>query len=380
LLPYVRFSFSSVHEEKDRILVSDEVTEQLQFKRRRERHNLRKARIETSPERTITIVTYHFVRDLKRSRFPEIKGLPLHLFREQLEYIKRHYRPIGMEELLAALKDREYPLASNALLLTFDDGYIDHFLNVFPILNEAGIQGCFFPPAKAVEEHEVLDVNKIHFVLASEPDKTRIIESIFAIMDKRREFYSLENNAYYYRVFALANRFDPAEIIFIKRLLQKGLPEPLRREIVDKLFRQYVTEDEKSFSRELYLSRDQLVCMRRNGMFIGSHGYSHSWLDTLDTENQKREIELSLRFLSLLGCDTQEWAISYPYGAFNESLLSVLRARGCRIGFTTEAGIPNLDSQNPLTLSRLDTNDLPKEGDSAPNPWTLKVTGWRDQA
>ncbi len=40
---------------------------------------------------------------------------------------------------------------------------------------ENGLTGCFFPPAKAVTEHEVLDVNKIHFILAAVPDKRRIL-------------------------------------------------------------------------------------------------------------------------------------------------------------------------------------------------------------
>lgn len=58
----------------------------------------------------------------------------------------------------------------HAVLLSFDDAYADHFEYVFPILEHEHIQGAFYPPVKAVTEHTVLDVNKIHFILASTPE------------------------------------------------------------------------------------------------------------------------------------------------------------------------------------------------------------------
>ena len=108
---------------------------------------------------------YHYVRDLKNSRFPEIKGLDLHLFVEQIKYIIRHYNPVIMEEVINSIENSD-KLPPKAILLTFDDAYIDHYLNVFPILDANKLQGSFFPPAKAISENTVLDVNKIHFILA----------------------------------------------------------------------------------------------------------------------------------------------------------------------------------------------------------------------
>ena len=35
---------------------------------------------------------------------------------------------------------------------------------------------------------------------------------------------------------------------------------------------------EEAFSRELYMSMDQIKCMVDCGMHIGSHGYDHYWL------------------------------------------------------------------------------------------------------
>jgi peptidoglycan/xylan/chitin deacetylase (PgdA/CDA1 family) len=277
--------------------------------------------------------------------------------------------------LASSLKNGGGELPNNAAMLTFDDGYIDHFINVFPILYEKGIQGCFFPTGKAVAEHRVLDVNKIHFVLASVSDKTDLVRQIFSLMDELRSEYGLETNEYYYEKYAQASRYDPPEVVFIKRILQKGIADGPRVEITDRLFRKYVGLDEAAFARELYMNADQLRCMSKAGMFIGSHGYGHIWLDSVSPEAQKAEIEASLRFLGDLGCDLRQWTFNYPHGAINDSLVSLLKASGANLGLTTEVGIADLGSVDPLLLPRLNTNDLPKDGRSSPNKWTLQVIG-----
>jgi peptidoglycan/xylan/chitin deacetylase (PgdA/CDA1 family) len=316
----------------------------------------------------LAVIMYHFVRDLATSRYPDIKGLTVDEFRGQVDFIRRHFSPIGMDEVLAAL-DGDRQLPEHAILLTFDDGYRDHYDNVLPVLLENELSGCFFPPAKAITEHEVLDVNKIHFVLAAEPDKARILGSIFTMIDAARDEFDLHSREDYQRELAHPGRYDPAEVILIKRLLQRDLPEALRRHITGALFREYVTDDEPAFSRELYMNPADLRDMRARGMWIGSHGYDHYWLDSLDDEAQEQEVRSSLDFLRALGCDADRWVIGYPYGAYDERLLQLLRRNGCSAGFTTEVRTADLSVDDRLTIPRLDTNDLPKRGDAPSADW-----------
>jgi len=97
----------------------------------------------------LTIVMYHYVRDLRHSRYPEIKGLSKNGFEGQIQYIKRHYNVISGRTLIAAIVEGA-PLPPRPLMLTFDDGYIDHFTEVFPVLDREHLPGCFFPPAKCI--------------------------------------------------------------------------------------------------------------------------------------------------------------------------------------------------------------------------------------
>lgn len=130
------------------------------------------------------IAMYHYTRDLIRSRYPDIKGLDVRLFRKQLEFFKNNFTVVTMEDVIEASESGN-GLPEKALLLTFDDGYIDNYTYAFPILEELGMQGSFFIPGKTFAEHRLLDVNKIHYILAS-ADMTELLPDVFERMDYYR--------------------------------------------------------------------------------------------------------------------------------------------------------------------------------------------------
>jgi len=319
----------------------------------------------------LTIVMYHYVRDLQHSRYPDIKGIDLHNFKEQILYLRNNYTFITIEQLIDSYNNKT-SLPNKAVLLTFDDAYVDHFTNVFPILNENKIQGAFFPPIKAITKNKVLDVNKLHFILASCHDKNRVVEEIYSQLDRYRSEFSLKPNQYYYNKLAEPSRFDSGEIIFIKRLLQLELSESLRNKIVDHLFKLFVGINENSFSRELYMNTDQLKCMLRNGMHIGSHGYEHYWLNTLSKEQQENELILSKEFIKSIGGDEDYLTLCFPYGAFNSDTLTLMSKHNFKVGFSTKVDVAICSVKDKFHLPRLDTNDIPVNRAATTNSWYLK--------
>lgn len=319
----------------------------------------------------VTIVMYHYVRDLKYSRYPEIKGLDVNLFKKQLDYLEKHYNFITMEKLILAI-DTNQPLPEKSVLLTFDDAYNDHFDIVFPILDQKGIQGSFFPPVKAITEHVVLDVNKIHFILASVIDKKKIIIKIYQLLDKYRKEYNLNPNEHYFEKLAHSNRFDPKEVIFIKRLLQTELEEDLRKIICNELFEEFIGISEEAFSRELYMSVDQIKCMKRKGMHIGAHGYDHYWLGHQTAQKQNEEIVKSKKFIEHIGGDLKYATLCYPYGNYNQDTIDTLQEHDFKAGFTTVVDIADYSKYGRFELPRLDTNDFPKTANSEKNEWYFK--------
>lgn len=96
------------------------------------------------------IVMYHYVRELQKSRYPEIKGLEYALFKQQLAFFNDNFNVVTMEDVIASVETKT-GLPDKALLLTFDDGYIDHFTYVFPMLKEYGMQGSFLCRGKYLQ-------------------------------------------------------------------------------------------------------------------------------------------------------------------------------------------------------------------------------------
>ena len=306
----------------------------------------------------LTIVMYHYVRDLARSRFPGIKGRDLEEFKRQLAYIGEHFTVVTAQDVIAACKGQHH-LPDNAAWLTFDDGYIDHFINVFPLLRDRGWQGAFFPTVNTILHGELLDVNKIHFILAAQPDVDKIIAEIKTFIELHNDNDDVHDFDTYWKQLAQPSRFDPAEVIFVKRVLQHGLPENLRNQKTAQLFRKFVSDDMSAFGAELYMSIDQIKTLVDCGMYVGSHGAKHHWLDRLTPEQQDAEIEASLNFLEQMGAPTSDWVMCYPYGAYNEALFPLLEKRNCAAALTTRVAVAQIGMDPPLALPRMNTNDLP---------------------
>jgi peptidoglycan/xylan/chitin deacetylase (PgdA/CDA1 family) len=301
---------------------------------------------------------YHYVRNMANSSFPRIKALGVSEFDYQINYLRENYSIISMNTLLSAISNNS-ALPKNAALLTFDDGYIDHYTNVFPLLKRYNISGCFYPSGKAIIDNIVLDVNKIHFILASIISPMKLIGEIFDILNVYRKRNNIYSNEYYYKKLCVPNSYDNGDIIFIKRLLQRELPYEIRRKIIDLLFYKYVTTDEKGFSEQLYMNSDNLREMISEGMHIGSHGYDHLWIDTLDHYKQTDEIDKSRQYLNSIGENLNNWTICYPYGAYNNSLLRILGKYECRIGLIVGGRIADITVDKMLLLPRIDTNQIP---------------------
>lgn len=309
--------------------------------------------------RRITIVMYHYVRDLKASRYPDIKARTVEEFRGQIDVLRNTMTLVSAEALMDAVATGS-SLPPRACLLTFDDAFADHYTHVFPLLRRLGLPAAFFPPARVVLEHVVLDVNKLHFVLAAVPDKQALVNAMFAHVAEYRSAYDLPSEARYLETVDISgNRWDTPEVALFKRMLQRELPEAVRGAIADRLFREFVTDDEAAFARELYMSPDQMREMVGAGMYFGNHGYNHAWLNRLPPEEQEIEIDCALAFLRDIGVPTGHWMMNYPYGGWNESLLEILRRKGCAAAVSTRVGKADLDRDDPLLLPRLNTNDLP---------------------
>ena len=289
--------------------------------------------------RTLTAVMYHYVRDPARSRYPKLNVLDVRRFRAQLDWARRHHTIVRMEQVVDALAGGE-PLPPHALLLTFDDGYADHYEVAFPILDDLGLQGSFFPSTRSALHRGVLVPNKVHLILASVDDPAVLARTVADWVDANAARYGLEPSATYYARHATRTRYDGIAVGFVKRMLQHALPDAPRAALLDALFDRFVGVAEATIAEELYASEDQLRLMLRHGMHLGGHGVEHRWLTTLGRTELSAELDGSRDLLARLGVDRRPRGPSpTPTATSTTAVAGALAARGCGAAFTIEPGV-----------------------------------------
>ena len=305
----------------------------------------------------LDIVMYHYVRPISESRYPKIKGLELKSFQNQLDFFLKEKNLVGTDDVINAVT-RSIELPKDSIWLTFDDGYKDHLDYVVPILEQKGIDAAFFPVSDTYENGSILDVNKIHYILASVNNDESLLTHLVAEMEveglAKSDFDNLWNST------DKSSRYDSEVVIFFKRMLQRDLPLELRQKILARMFENLVGRSQKEVSEELYMSKDDLISLSKKGFHIGSHTSSHMWLNNLTTIEQEKEIAKSLDALRSIRNKVSNWIMCYPYGGYNDSTLSILEKMGCALALTTIVGAADLSCQNKFELKRWDTNDFPK--------------------
>ena len=96
-----------------------------------------------------------------RANLPRLKRLPILMFHRVVEEIPQgslydiHYTRENLDKLMVFLKRKGYetvtfedlltrPAPSRPILLTFDDGYEDNYLHLFPLLKEHGLKAVIY--------------------------------------------------------------------------------------------------------------------------------------------------------------------------------------------------------------------------------------------
>ncbi|MBT3690773.1 polysaccharide deacetylase family protein [Candidatus Woesearchaeota archaeon] len=301
----------------------------------------------------LTIVNYHYVRDMHETKYPGIKGFLIKYFKFQVDYLSKKFNMISMSQYVDYLNGNgEIP--ENSCLLTFDDGLKDHYENVYPVLKEKGISGMFYLISQTLTDFKVPHVHKVHFLL----DKLGS-EKIAGFAN---EFFKSKGNEVFekYRIhgeFRInpKRRFDDNLTANLKQNLGV-MPFSLKDELLNDLFSECF--EEEKFCKELFLSEEEVKEMMENGMEFGSHSHFHKQLASLSEKEQEEEFVKSTEILRDKFGKIDSF--SYPNGSYTEEAIEMLKKLNYVSAVTVELK-ENEGKVNPFKIARFDANDFPKE-------------------
>tara|TARA_B100001971_G_C18203216_1_gene545936 strand:- start:360 stop:1301 length:942 start_codon:yes stop_codon:yes gene_type:complete len=310
--------------------------------------------IKTS-KNNIYIVVYHYVREIKKSKNPNLKGLEFSDFKKQIKFFLQNFNILSNEKLVEIIKTKKIP-RKKSIFLTFDDGYVDHWKYVYPYLKEKKITGNFYPPVCAIKNKKVLDVNKIHFILEKEQNRKKILNHIFKLI---RKYTNKSEDDLNIDKINTVSRFDDKETTLIKRLLQTHLPLKIREKITNDIFKSILNYDEKDFAKKIYMNKNHLIEMNKNNMTIGSHGYNHFWWKNINYKDQLLEIKKSIEYFKKIRVFNENFSVCYPYGSYNLKTLKILKSFNVKFALTTKVNSLSKNNINKnFELPRFDTNNF----------------------
>lgn len=298
---------------------------------------------------------YHYVRSIKKSDYPNLNGLEFSDFKKQILFFKKNFNLLSNDQFIEIINSKKLP-KKKSILLTFDDGYLDHYQYVYPFLKKHNLSANFYPSIMCIKNKKVLDVNKVHFILEKEKNKEKILSLIFLYIKK---YLNKTPEQIKINKINLTSRYDDKKTILIKRLLQNHIPLPFREKIVNKLFGDIVNISEKEFSEKLYMNKKHIQELYKNNFTIGSHGYNHYWWGKLNEDEQEIEIKKSINYLKKIQVFDKNFSVCFPYGSYNLQTLNLLNKYKIKFALTTEVGkVNNKNIANVLELPRFDTNDF----------------------
>lgn len=300
----------------------------------------------------LTVMMYHYVRDPgdEAEAGSGILGMPVRTFEAQLDELSRKHTFVTWPDVRMALQE-DKPLPGSACLLTFDDGVLDHYINVFKILSRRNLSGLFFALDRNQNEGLTLP-HKIHFLLA----KLGVASLRDAIWEKlrsaqRERFIEAEKKyQLMYPSISLETHID-----LLKAVLQRDLCNEVDP-VLGNLFEEHIGSELET-ARNYYLNPEQIQTMAAAGMHFGGHSHNHPWFDWIDSEARDTEIKASTNWLQKV--EMAPWAFAYPYGGLSEDSPQLLKKHGFLAAFTTRTQLRHTD---PYFIGRLDGEEMAQEG------------------
>lgn len=211
----------------------------------------------------IVLPFYHLVSDNPPAHIQHLyEARTFHDFKEDLDFLLKHYQPISLNELIE-INNKKEKLKGNYFHLTFDDGLKDNITEVVSILKERKIPGTFFINTDFID-------NKALFY--------RFKESI--LVDKYAADGLLDCDC------TNSGEIDELAILFGED------------------FNNYLEKEQP------YLTSDDINNLIKEGFTIGAHSKNHLNFNTLNLNEQLEQTLESVKFI------TKKFQLEYKVFSF----------------------------------------------------------------
>lgn len=254
-------------------------------------------------------------------------------FAEHLEVLRKHTRPMRLQQLTQALQDGKCPHRS--VVITFDDGYADNLYNAKPLLERYNIPATVFMTTGAVGHEREFWWDELERLLLQ---PGTLPETLHLSSNGSNYQWVLGEAAHYSEDAYQRHRCwyvdeeqdDPSPRHFLYRSLWQLLRPILegeRRKVLDELVA-WAGAEPASRPTHRSLTLAEVFTLGQGELIeVGSHTVTHPSLSALSAASQRDEIQRSkARLEEIIGHPVISFA--YPHGDYTAETAAFVREAG----------------------------------------------------
>lgn len=282
---------------------------------------------------TVLVLNYHHVGNWRETEHDEeLFSADGEQFHSQVQVLKKKGGVVSLEEALSLLLTGR-PFKGTAVLITFDDGYLDNYTLAFPILKNAGLPATFFLATSFIGSSKLPWWDEIAFMV------------------RHSQFPAIQLDYPSPRKLLLGTGRREAAIRELVTLYKRSSdPSRLLAQVRERCGVRF----DSIAAERLFLDWNEAREMAAAGMDIGAHTHTHPNVGRLPLDDQIDELRISRERLEA-GLARRVDVMAYPYGArdaFNQDTYVALARLGYRAAFSYYGGINRPGAVDRYNLAR----------------------------
>lgn len=289
---------------------------------------------------SIVVLNYHRIRpsmsDAPSEFDDNVFDVNVDEFARQMKWLKQHTRILSEKDLIDAVTTILYNTENSKtplVAITFDDGYLDNYSLVYPVLKSLDIPAFFFVCTAMITDRHLWWWDIVAYLIKK-------CQKPFIVMDNQHHDLLADRSG---AIQFFQHALKKLSVVQINQFVQ-NLSEAC----------EVALPSTDLQDREL-MNWTQIREMVANQMTVASHTHTHPVLALLGNQEIQAELMLSKQIL-----ETQTGqpvlSISYPFGDYcyiPSVIQTIARNCGYQLGFTSSFGVNPLKRIQPLALNRI---------------------------
>ncbi|HEY5997812.1 MAG TPA: polysaccharide deacetylase family protein [bacterium] len=268
-------------------------------------------------------------------------------FDRQMRFLSKHCDVISFPDLLGLWGERRWDGNGRYCVITFDDGWVDNYLNALPILADHRLPATVFLTTSLIGTNRWFwpqRLGRLREHCLAQGVKTQSGGGRESIEDRVLSEMSILLN---YQGAGDAEMLDRA----VESL--KDCPERVIEQVLGELEERagMAGTDERAL-----LNWDEVREMSEKGMSFGSHGSSHRIFTRLTVQEMENELVESWESLQSPGVAAVP-VLAYPNGDWNQKVEDMAAEAGYRAAVTTRFGLEGSAPKDLFALRRVCIHD-----------------------